>query len=168
MIRWVILRWLAPWLIARAEARKPDFEIIPAGELYLQRWWLIPKNPVLNIYIHKTVADDDNRALHDHPYANASIILRGCYFEIMPCRREGYGGGDAVRAERREPGDIVCRRADAPHRLMLDIELQPCWSLFVTGPRLREWGFFCPKGWVPENLYRSKHDGGASVGRGCD
>lgn len=159
---------LAPRLIAKAERRQPDFLIAPNGAPYLYRWWQIPKNPLLNVYLHKTVADDDNRALHDHPYWNVSIILRGAYFEIMPYRESGYAGGDAVKAVRREAGDIVFRRATLPHRLVLPSGTAACWSLFITGPRIRDWGFFCPRGWVHENIYRAKHDGGASIGRGCD
>lgn len=169
---------LAPWLIAKADARMAaandsgtpekgyDFLIAPRGAPYLYRWYVIPRNPVLNVYLHKTVGDDTN-VLHDHPWWNFSIILRGSYFEIMPCRSYGYVGGDAVKTVRREAGDIVFRRAIAPHRLMLPHDMAPCWSLFITGPRLREWGFFCPNGWRDQAEYRDRKTNGSSIGNGC-
>ncbi len=178
-LRSFITNTLASRLVAKAEARMAraatqgapesgyDFLIAPSGAPYLYRWWLVPKNPLLNVYLHKTVADDDNRALHDHPYFNVSVILRGSYFEIMPCRSRGYVGGDAVKTVRREAGDIVFRRAIAPHRLMLPHDMAPCWSLFITGPRLREWGFFCPNGWRDQAEYRDRKTNGSSIGNGC-
>src|SRR3546814_10878289 len=45
----------------------------------------------------------------------------------------------------RPPGTITFRRAAAAHRLDLAEDIQgqriPCWTLFITGPRIREWGF---------------------------
>ena len=61
--------------------REPDFII---GDNYLRRWWLIPRNRWLNVYLHEFRASDDDRALHDHPWASCSIILRGEYFEHLP------------------------------------------------------------------------------------
>jgi hypothetical protein len=48
---------------------------------YLTRWHLIPRNRWLNLYLHKFVHGDDERALHDHPWASASLILEGRYIE---------------------------------------------------------------------------------------
>lgn len=42
----------------------------------------------------------------------------------------------------------------------------PCWTLFVTGPRIRNWGFHCPNGWVRWEAFTPPADKG-SVGRGC-
>lgn len=39
-------------------------QIIPsADDPYLLRWYIIP----LNVYLHKFMRSDDDRALHDHP-----------------------------------------------------------------------------------------------------
>lgn len=44
----------------------------------------------------------------------------------------------------------------------------PCWTLFITGPRYREWGFHCPeKGWVHWRDFTAPNDYG-EIGRGCD
>lgn len=115
--------------------RAPDFVIGDPADPYLRRWWIIPRNKWFNIYLHHIRKPDDDRALHDHPWWNMSILLRGGYFEMTP-------SGGRLRFA---PG-IVIRRPTAAHRLIPwrgDV-----WTLFVTGPRVREWGFHCPKGWV--------------------
>ena len=38
------------------------------GKNYLSRWHIIPRNRYFNIYLHKFVGSDDDRALHDHPW----------------------------------------------------------------------------------------------------
>ncbi len=163
----------AAWLITRSERRSPDFIITNAEATvpYLRRWWLIPRNRFLNIYLHHIQRSDDDRALHDHPWWNCSILLRGAYNEITP---------ESPRGQLRYEGDIVFRRARAAHRLELDRHLipiefptpsvkladLPCWTLFITGPRIREWGFHCPRGWVHWREFTSPTDKG-QIGKGC-
>ena len=140
------------WLISRVLRRAPDFHI--GSPPYLERWWIIPRNPIFNIYLHRLLRDDDPRALHDHPWVNCSIILRGSYWEIMP-----------NETRLRRPGEIVFRRATASHRLALDRGAE-CWSLFITGPVVRVWGFHCPKGWVPWQQFVKPGEKG-QIGAGC-
>lgn len=64
--------------------RPADFIIGGAENPYIYRWWVIPRNTIFNIYLHKIVRDDDDRALHDHPWVNCSIILKGRYVEVTP------------------------------------------------------------------------------------
>ena len=40
---------------------------------------------------------------------------------------------------------MIYRAAGDAHRIELDAG--PAWTLFVTGPKYREWGFHCPDGW---------------------
>jgi hypothetical protein len=61
--------------------RQPDFCIGGVDNPYIRRWWIIPRNRVLNFYLHNFLRDDDDRAYHDHPWNFCSIILRGAYFE---------------------------------------------------------------------------------------
>lgn len=138
--------------------RPPDFIIGPKHTPYLKRWWLIPRNRWFNIYLHEIRRDDDDRALHDHPWINCSILLKGAYREITPT-------GTYFRRR----GSIVFRRARSAHRLELPIingGITYCWTLFITGPRVREWGFHCPKGWVPWYDFVDERDAG-QTGRGC-
>lgn len=145
-------------LIARAQTREPDFTIRGGGDAYLRRWWLIPRNPVFNVYLHEFLRSDDDRALHDHPWWNVSVLLRGAYVEHTINR-----GGVNVRTPRMA-GDIKFRRARAAHRI--ELTWGTCWTLFITGPRIREWGFHCPNGWVDWRVFTATGDKGA-VGAGC-
>ncbi|UYY77764.1 hypothetical protein [Sphingomonas sp. R1] len=142
---------MAAWARAMMQ-RQPDFVI--GAPAYLRRWWIVPRNEQQNVYLHEILRDDDDRALHDHPWANTSMLLIGRYREITP---EG--------AFIREPGSIVHRPAEALHRLEL-IDSEPCVSLFFTGPKVREWGFACPSGWVHWRDFTGGENG-ELIGRGC-
>ena len=96
----VILAW------ARGVMRRsPDVAI---GTNYLRRWFVAPHNAFTNIYLHEFRRSDDDRALHDHPWANASLLLSGRYIEHTP-------DGQFVRV----PGQFVARPAEALHRIEL-------------------------------------------------
>lgn len=134
--------WFALRLMAR---RAPDFVIGGADRPYMQRWWVIPRNRWFNIYLHKIIRSDDDRALHDHPWLNCSILLKGSYVEIVPAALP-YKYGDRTVVKVRHAGSVVTRRAVQPHRL--EIIDEPVISLFITGPNVRTWGFYAPQGWV--------------------
>lgn len=152
--------------------RSPDFVIGKPGSPYMRRWYVIPHNRWFNIYLHNIVRSDDDRALHDHPWWNVSIVLRGGYWEVMPPWRPLYPdmcldlfhAPKTVRVRRR-PGSIVFRRACDAHRLEV-AEGASCWSLFITGPKLREWGFWCPQGWKVWTQFVDMTNTGA-IGPGC-
>ena len=61
--------------------------------------------------------------------------------------REGYYGVHHY-TEEKTPRRFVpfFRRATHMHRIVIDEG--PVWTLFITGPRIRQWGFLCPKGWI--------------------
>lgn len=142
------------WAAGIMASRPCDFPIGGRANPYLERWWAIPRNDGMNVYLHRVLRDDDDRALHDHPWDNTSYLIAGRYREITP---EGTFA--------REAGSIVTRRATDAHRLEL-IDGEPAISLFMTGPKLREWGFLCEKGWVHwRDFTGGEH--GELVGRGC-
>ena len=149
-------------LLRVANRRRPDFVIGGADDPYLLRWWLIPRNRVFNVYLHRFCRSDDDRALHDHPWLfNASWLLEGDYIEATP-----------GRIGLLEQGEWRFRWGPAPHRVMLCLDVDSglemaVWTLFITGPKVREWGFLCPRGWRHWREFTSPHDTGA-VGRGCD
>ena len=54
-------------------------------------------------------------------------------------------------------GAVIHRQAEEAHRLLLASPLGYTMTLFSTGPKRREWGFWFPDGWrnqrdVIENL----------------
>jgi hypothetical protein len=142
--------WLLGWL-----SGGPHFVVGPSGNPYLHRWYLLPRNPWGNIYLHKFLRDDDDRAMHDHPWASVSLVLWGRYVEQTPVGRRLY-----------RPGSLIRRGSTYIHRIEL-LAGKPCWTLFFTGPRVREWGFHCPQGWVHWKLFTAT-GGPGLIGRGCD
>jgi hypothetical protein len=152
--------------------REPDFVIGTPDSPYMRRWWVIPRNRHFNIYLHNVLRDDDERALHDHPWWNLSIVLRGGYWEIKPLYRPLYPdlAPEVFRTNLdklwRGPASVVLRRPTDAHRLVLD-EGRPSWSLFITGPNVRTWGFWCPKGWRPWQEFCAPGDS-SQIGRGCE
>lgn len=151
---------LSDSIISRITRRSPDFVIGGAERPYLRRWFVIPRNRFFNVYLHCFMRSDDDRALHDHPWANASILLRGQYVEHtikaggIQCRETLKAGAVRVRLSGR-----------LAHRVEVT---GPCWTLFITGPRYREWGFHCPdRSWVHWKQFTAADNAG-DIGNGCD
>ena len=131
-------------------------------ERYMRRWWLIPRNPFLNVYFH-VFEGPDEPVLHDHPWLNLSFVLKGSYFEYTPTRKD-----DPTELQRhvRKPGDLVLRGPRALHFIEPRGEGK-VYTIFITGPRVREWGFLCPdRGWVHWKNYVDERDYG-QVDNGC-
>ena len=133
--------------------RPPDVLIGDPLDPYLRRWHVVPRNRVCNVYLHHFRRDDDKRALHDHPWPSLSVILRGGYTEVTTVGRRWYGRGS-----------VIIRRALHTHRL--EVGASEAWTLFVTGPHVREWGFHCRRGWVHWRQFADADNPGA-IGRGC-
>jgi NTP pyrophosphatase (non-canonical NTP hydrolase) len=132
--------------------REPDFII---GDNYLRRWWVVPRNQWCNVYLHEILRSDDDRALHDHPWANSSFVIEGGYIEHLPA-------GDRRNCK---PGSIVHREAEQRHRLEIT-DGGRAVSLFITGPKIREWGFDCPQGWRHWKEFVNAENPGLP-GKGC-
>jgi len=183
-------------LIARTTRRPPDFVIGGQPNPYLLRWYLTPwrrwpgrarqhptcANRIMaglsallpSVYLHKFLRDDDDRALHDHPWFWCSILLRGGYVEHT------IAAGGIQRRRMRNAGSVRVASPWRAHRIELfpntldpanAFETYPrleCWTLFITGPRVRQWGFHCPEqGWVHWKRFTAAGDAGA-IGPGCD
>lgn len=159
--------------------RTADFVIAPHGEAVMSRWYLIPRNRWFNLYVHR-LDRADPQSLHDHPWWNISILLKGRRWEYVPdsppSRYEAQANAHPSSIESpawlrkfralryqmfrkilRRPGSIVFRHAVDAHRL--ETIGGPSYSLFVTGPVVREWGFWLPTGWVLFKDYVEVVDG---------
>lgn len=166
-----LARLLLPSLQRVSRRRRPDFEVTgdSGASVYLRRWWLLPRNDWFNVYLHQMLLDDE-AVLHDHPYASLSLVLTDGLCEIYAERPEA--GDLYVRLRTLSRGQMVWRSSRFAHRLIVR---EPAWTLFVTGPRVREWGFWCSSGWRPWQHYVARaqdSSGGAGrgqsgVGQGC-
>lgn len=176
-----IIGFAVSWM--RWHPRKPDFLIGGSTNPYMRRWWVIPRNKYFNIYLHHFLRSDDDRALHDHPWWNMSILLWGKYIEHMPRDPVAYKAGRnrAHIQKLRSAPFIYMRGAEAIHRVELlkrdcgchegqhcpEQKEKPVWTLFITGPKWREWGFWCPKGFKHYQDYTKTTKGVGEVGEGC-
>lgn len=126
---------------------RPGLYIGGLDNPYLIRYYLVPRNPFINLYLHKFVRSDEDRARHSHPWYAASLLLKGGYWEHR---------SDDTWPRWRKSGSIGLLSPRTFHRVELDTEIinnqyveKPCWTLFMTGPRRgRTWHFKCPKGLV--------------------
>lgn len=112
-------------------------------EPYLVRYYLFIKDRKwfpFNVFLHKFLQSDPDE-LHDHPWPYFTLILRGGYWETTPKGRFWRG-----------PGHMRVSSPKSLHR----VELEPgvcAWSLFVPGPKLREWGFIVNGKWMHNEKY---------------
>ena len=119
------------------------------GSEYLIRRYLLPRNRFLNVYLHKFLGSDDDRALHDHPWYSASVVLKGRMIEHLP------GGVQRPIST----GKVTIRSSKFQHRIEIPAG-ESAVTLFMTGPIVRQWGFICPRGWMHWEQY--------STNDGCD
>lgn len=143
----------------------PDLIIGPKSAPQTLRWHLFRWRGI-QVALHRWVRSDSDRALHDHSAGNVSILLTGCYTEVI--RR-----GQWVDCAGMDYRDVRClrlpfipyyRAADTPHRV--ELTHGPLWTLWIRFKPWRDWGFHCPKGWVRWMDYVDSRDSGL-VGNGC-
>lgn len=154
-------------------------------QLYLLRLWMVqpivesqgrarPDEPESGnaVLVHWIVRADDDAALHDHPWAFATTILQGGYYELLPARTwiEGAVGPGLDRTVQRNPGQTVRHACTDLHAVGGLIEPAHgkglgggCWTMVRTGMRVREWGFHPPGGaWTPWQTYLAQRAAGQS------
>ena len=133
-----LIESMATSLLAIADGRDPDQTLGPDDDPYLRRWFIERSRETGNVYLHNTLRSDADPELHDHPWANVSIGLRETVVEEVP-------DGERTTTRLIRPGDVMFREATDRHRLHI---AKPTWTLFVTGPKVREWGFHHADGWM--------------------
>lgn len=152
-------KWLLNTVVTRTLCNREADQVIGGAERpYMFRWFVIPRNRWFNIYFHHFVRSDEDRALHDHPWINFSYLLEGEYVEHTIAK-----GGVNMR-QRFVAGDFKFRFATYAHRI--ELTDGPCWTLFVTGPKFRKWGFHCPNGWRRWEMF-TKAGRPGEIGMGC-
>lgn len=105
-------------------------EIGPSECPMMRRW--VFEVPWFSIRLHNFLRSDDMRHLHDHPWWFVTLILRGSYYDITEIDGERYA------SDRLKPGSIRFRPANHAHA----VSTKGCWSIVVTGPINRRWGFW--------------------------
>jgi hypothetical protein len=123
-------------------------------EPYLERYYVFIKDRgehfPFNVFLHKFLKSD-NDDLHDHPWPFATLILKGGYYEWTPqFGADGKKIGEIARWC--GPGSFRMAKANSYHRIELDPEVE-CWTLFMPGPKQRDWGFLVKNKWVQWEQY---------------
>jgi hypothetical protein len=103
-----------------------------------------------NIFLHKFLKSDPDD-VHDHPWPYFTIILKGGYWEWIP---EFNSQGEKIGeiAHWRGPGSFRWCSADSYHRIELDPAVT-AWTLFMPGPKQRDWGFLVRNRWIQWEQY---------------
>lgn len=114
-----------------------------SNEPYLTRYYLLLKDRKwfpFNVFLHNFHKGDLDD-LHDHPWPYFTVILKGGYWEHTPSGKHW-----------RSPGHFRFATPRSLHR----IELAPntnVWTMFVPGPKIREWGFIVNGCWMQHEKY---------------
>jgi len=144
------------WRRLFTKLRDPDLVIQrEGGEAYLLRWHIVPRNNWFNIYLHCFVGYDDE-TMHCHPWHSVSVLLKGDLNEVT----KDETGVNPIKVMRPVWRFVPkFRKASYRHQLKLNgscdapvalvladnIKLIPsnaAWTLFITGPVCRTWGFY--------------------------
>ena len=110
----------------------------PKNEPYLERYHLLGLPFGIHVYLHRFVASDPGRALHNHPWRFAlSLLLSGQYQET----RLGKGAQRNQLVSRTiRAGRLNLISGRVYHRINLAPEHE-AWSLFIHSASHRSWGF---------------------------
>jgi len=124
-----------------------------SNEPYLERYYVFlrdRKRFPFNVFLHKFLKSDPDD-VHDHPWPYATLILKGGYWEYVP---EFNDKGKKINEIKhwRGPGHFRTCPANSFHRIVLEPDVD-CWTLFIPGPKRREWGFLVNDEWVPNEQY---------------
>lgn len=109
---------------------------------YLRRWCLTVG--LFSIRVHHFYKSDDERAFHDHPWWFVTLVLKDGYTDISPY------GEDHLKI-----GSIRFRSAEHKHTVKTDPG--GSWTLVITGPNLRNWGFWPNGKFKKANKYFLEH-----------
>lgn len=149
LMRWYVTRWRG-WFA----------QVQPDALRWWQRAILAVTKRLPNLYVHRFLRSDDDRALHDHPSAAVSLLLAGQYTEHT------IANGGIHRRQVFRAGDLRYLPLRHTHRIEVG-QGSEVWTLFLFFPRVRDWGFHCPqRGWVPWREFTADGKPG-EIGPGC-
>lgn len=94
---------------------------------YAYRW--VINFGLFSIRLHHFLRSDDKRYFHDHAWWFITLVLKGSYTDVSP------DGEDVLTA-----GSIRYRKAEHPH--YVKVADGGCWTILITGPMSRKWGFW--------------------------
>lgn len=111
-------------------------------QVYMRRYHVI-KTRWFRLRVHHIRLPDEGRHLHDHPFDFATVVMKGGYWEVL---------GDGRFIPHRV-GRWFFRQAEMAHAVK-EVATGGVWTLVLTGPMRREWGFYVDDAWVHHYDYR--------------
>lgn len=139
------------WLSGQLKIRIIDG---PKGEPYLERYEIVSIGR-FKLYLHRFLADDPDRGLHNHPWAWAfSIVLVEGYQEIRLKDPTNMNSDEYVRDI--HAGRLNFIRGGDFHRILLRGNRQ-AWTLFFHGKRTEGWGFVRDGQFIPHDASEDDH-----------
>jgi len=121
----------------------------PDQQPYLERYHLLRLPFGYQVYLHRFVASDPGRGLHNHPWKHAlSLLLCGSYEET---RMLDARAGNALHSRWLRPGHFNFISGEVFHRVNIP-QNKECWSLFVHAPKAKDWGF------IQQHEYRDHNE----------
>jgi hypothetical protein len=123
------------------------------NEPYLERYYLFLREREqfpFNVFLHKFLKSDPDD-VHDHPWPYATLILKGGYWEWIP-HFDTVGRKTGEYQVWRGPGHFRISKANSFHRIELDPDIT-AWTLFMPGPKQRDWGFLVKNQWIQWEQY---------------
>jgi len=123
------------------------------NEPHLERYYLLLRERErfpFNIFLHKFLKSDPDD-VHDHPWPYATLVLKGGYWEWIP-HFDTVGRKIGEYQVWRGPGHFRVSKARSFHRIELDPDIT-AWTLFMPGPKQREWGFLVRNQWIQWEEY---------------
>ena len=123
------------------------------NEPYLERYYLFLREREqfpFNVFLHKFLKSDPDD-VHDHPWPYATLVLKGGYWEWIP-HFDTVGRKTGEYQVWRGPGHFRISKANSFHRIELDPDIT-AWTLFMPGPKQRDWGFLVKNQWIQWEQY---------------
>ena len=123
------------------------------NEPYLERYYLFLRERErfpFNIFLHKFLKSDPDD-VHDHPWPYATLVLKGGNWEWIP-HFDTVGRKTGEYQVWRGPGHFRVSSANSYHRIELDPDIT-AWTLFMPGPKQRDWGFLVKNKWIQWEQY---------------
>jgi len=123
------------------------------NEPYLERYYVFLKDRTrfpFNVFLHRFLKSDPDD-VHDHPWPYATLILRGGYWEWRP-QFDSQGQKTGEIAKWCGAGSFRMAGSTTYHRIELDPDVDT-WTLFMPGPKQRDWGFLTKHGWIESEQY---------------
>lgn len=120
----------------------------PDQQPYLERYHLLRLPFGYRVYLHRFVASDPGRGLHNHPWRHAlSLVLCGSYQET---RMLDASADNVLHNRWLGPWRFNFISGDVFHRVNIPADTE-CWSLFIHAPKTRDWGFIQRQGYRDHN-----------------